>query len=264
MFAQLFLLNFGLYHIIPARAKREPVESCPRGQQRIERQSNLCVKATFYHCIPDATCQLYQFCADPQKSPQIVIPFISKDKKINETVIIPSTNTELYRDLTLYFCQYYSGVISDNKLLEDIIKRLDTKILNIYTQRCTSPDDEHVLPTFGSCEIGSNCFQIGKVMTFKLFIFHNKTLISQDVKMGLSNGSDVHKVRILLCVFNKSKLYEYKFDKNSNPNGTIASDEVLTYIGIIVGLLEFFLAPFITFYFVRRKPRQEDDINIVT
>ncbi|CAC5425674.1 unnamed protein product [Mytilus coruscus] len=243
MLAKPFILYLGLSVTISCCfATLEKVDKCPVGQQRIEHQRDLCDNATLYHCIPDANCQLYQFCSDPQESPQIVIPFISKDKHIyNKTVNIPSTNTELYGDLTLYFCKYSSGKILNNQSFTNILKRLDTKIPNVYKLPCTYPNVEHVLPTLGSCEMESKCFRTGKVMNFKLLVFHNGKLISHGFEIDLSNQSDFYKAGFLLCVLNNKKLYDYILEAEIIPTikGPVSngpSDELSLY-GIIVGFL---------------------------
>lgn len=268
------ILCFVLYlFIIQVIAKWEQVESCPRGKHRIKRQSDLCGNASSYHCIPDDNCQLHQFCADPQESLVIDTLFISNHSIFVESIKnISSTNTELYGDLSLYFCKYSSREILNDTLYTNILKRLDTKAdYNSFKQHCRSPDDEHVLSTLDSCEIRFKCAQTRKVMDFKLLVFHNGELLSHEFEMGLSNRSDFYKVGFLLCFLNNKKLYEYKLDIESDSNATNASSsrlsDKLSPIGIIAGVLVPVIAIltslfFFAIYFVRKKICQGENIEL--
>ncbi|CAC5425666.1 unnamed protein product [Mytilus coruscus] len=244
MSAKSFIIYFGLFATIAwSLATSEKVDNCPVGQQRIERQRELCDNATLYHCISDAKCQLHQFCADPQESQPMNTLFIFSGWTQNEPKgNFPSTNTELYGDLSLFFCKYSSRK-TFNELFTYILKRLDTNanIINSFKVPCTFPDAEHVLPALDSCEMKFKCAKTRKMVDFKLLVFHNRKLISHGFEMGLSNRTEFYKVGFLLCVLNNEKFYDYKLKPQISPpnKGSVSnspSDELSIY-GIIVGFL---------------------------
>lgn len=247
------ILCFVMYFIIKVTAKVEQIERCPRGHARNERQRNLCGNASLYHCIPDSKCQLYQFCADPQEPPRIDTLFMFNDSIHNISIeTLTFTNTELYEDLSLYFCKY-SLEMSNNKLFEAIVKRLDTNATNnSFKQPCTPPDVEHVLPTFDSCQINFKCAETRNVSDFKLLVYQNGKLVSHQFKIGLSNQSGFYKVDFLLCFLNNNKLNEYTLEadtistikdnsSNAHSHGTIIGSIVGTLCTLIIIIVAIFV-----------------------
>lgn len=244
MSAKSFIIYFGLFATITwSLATSEKVDNCPVGQQRMERQRELCDNATWYHCISDAKCQLHQFCAIPQKSKPMNTLYIFSGLTQNvPKVKFPSTNTELYGDLSLFFCKYSSRKTL-NELFTNILKRLDTNadIINSFKVPCIKPYQEHVLPALDSCEMKFKCAETRKVMDFKLLVFHNRKLISHDFDMGLSNRTDYYKVGFLLCVLSNEKFYDFKLESESSPpiKDSVSNsprDELSIY-GILAGIL---------------------------
>lgn len=255
------IVCFVMYFIIEVTAQWEQIESCPRGHDRIERQRNLCGNASLYHCIPDDNCQLHQFCANPQAPPLLDILFIANDSLFVESIKnIPYTNTELYGDLTLYICQYFTEKISNGELFKYILKRIDIEYKDrpLFKLPCKFSEYEYILPTLDTCKIQSKCFQTRKMDRFKLLNFNNGTLSLHEFEIAPSNRRHFYTVGFLLCVIANNSLHEYIFNEESIPTLKDNSSNAHYYGLLVIPVIIIIISAIC----VRKKLRQRKDTDM--
>lgn len=183
------------------------VEVCPTGIGREDIAKELCPKNQ-YHCIPDNTGNLFQFCT--QKMTNVSISYYQLENGTfywnKYTTVNFSTDTEFYSNISLQIINVSVGHIPNGiKPVFENYRSIIVQKKNEVPDTCEEDKTQHILPERYTCEVVKSCLKPQPtpwitIPVIKIPLSDGKGgLVEIPFKMPLSDFEEYAVLSLALC-----------------------------------------------------------------
>lgn len=220
-FSLIESINNCVVEEVPEDFTVTPVTICPTGKYRKEKEKNCTNSSKVFHCLPDGSGHLNEFCGRSRKDMRYSFFVLDREKSLHfNNLIFPiSLGTE-----TEFYSNFSQLIIKEDPQLDGltVFQNLQEEMNNTSAVSCIDDLQEHILPSRHSCKVVNACVRPQHVPCITIHIVDVSNGIGNIIKktfpMPQTNTTKYALVALALCRDNHSTLSKQCSTHQGNKN----------------------------------------------